>query len=167
MTIPKLSALALDGTSAEWEAAFAANPDALARLLADYIKQAHAVPGRVGQRPMPNEENVDLGALLYGEVSEAPLAESLPALIKPSERAFCRRTFISRSQLQRALAGEYAPTIEELISIADAAGVPPAYFREYRHAVLMSALDGLFKKRPGLATSLYRTYITARPRRRK
>src|SRR3954452_14630989 len=46
-----------------WIAAFTHKPEALEALISDLIKQAYAVPGRIGQRPMPKEENVNLDAL--------------------------------------------------------------------------------------------------------
>src|SRR4051794_11150342 len=45
-----------------WVAVFTAHPDIMVRLLQDLIKQTYAVPGRIGQRPMPKEEEVDLNA---------------------------------------------------------------------------------------------------------
>lgn len=166
--LPSLVHLAANGTVEAWEAAFTANPDALNKLLADYIKQIYATPGRVGQRPMPREEHVDLDTLLHGEITDQPITEVLPKLIKPSERAFAQRIHMSRTQLQRLVAGAYKPTVSELASIAEAAGVPPAYFREYRHAMVTAAFVQLLEERPGVATHLYRTYLkVAVPRKRR
>lgn len=168
-SLPALHSLAANGAPEHWEAAFTANPDALNKLLADYIKQIYATPGRVGQRPMPREEQVDLDTLLHGEITDLPLTQVLPKLIKPSERAFSQRIHMSRTQLQRVISGEYTPTMTELVSIAEAAGVPAAYFREYRHAMVVAAVTQLLDERPGIATHLYRTYlkVIAPPKRRR
>lgn len=166
--LPSLVHLAANGTIEAWEAAFTANPDALNKLLADYIKQIYATPGRVGQRPMPREEHVDLDTLLHGEITDRPITEVLPKLLRTSERAFATRVHMSRSQFQRLLAGTYTPTVSELASIAEAAGVRPAYVRDFRHAIVTAAFVQRIEEPPGIATHLYRTYLkVVAPRKRR
>src|SRR6478609_9325029 len=84
-TYPSLKSLsAPPGRAVEgaWVATFSARPDAMQALLADYIKQVHTKPGRIGQRPMPKESDVDFQTLLYGEVSDEPMLAILPGLVK-------------------------------------------------------------------------------------
>jgi hypothetical protein len=72
---PSLKTLAAPPSKAcerAWVAAFTEKPEALEDLISDLIKQAYATPGRIGQRPMPKEENVNLDALLRGEFSDEP-----------------------------------------------------------------------------------------------
>lgn len=149
-------------TKRAWVAVFTERPDAMHSLLADFIKQVHAQPGRIGQRPMPKEEQVDLEALVYGEENDLPLTEVLPKLVRTSERAFCAQLHMSRSQYQRMLRGEYDPDVKELRLIAAAVKKPPTYFLEYRKAMAIAAFINLIDERPGIATTLYRKHIEAR-----
>lgn len=151
-----------NGTQKAWAAVFNARPDAMHALLADYFKHVHATPGRIGQRPMPREEQVDYEALLYGEENDLLLVDVLPKLVKVSERSFCSRIAMSRSQYQRLLRGQYQPTIHELRMIARAVKKPPVYFVEYRQAMVADAFADLIQRRPGIATSLFRTYLEIR-----
>lgn len=150
---------------AAWVATFSARPDAMQALLADYIKQVHTKPGRIGQRPMPKEAEVDFDLLMYGEVSEEPLVDILPGIVKAlpphlrSERAFSQAIHMSKTQYRRLLLGQYEPTVNELRQIAKVCGKPPVYFCEYRKAMVMSAVLNLLEERPGIATKLYQQYI--------
>lgn len=163
---PSLRSLAKpsgQGARDAWIAVFNARPDLMAALLGDFIKQVHAQPGRIGQRPMPREEQVDFDALVYGDHNDLPLTEVLPKLIQDSERAFVRRVGImSRTQAQRMLAGQYDPDVQELRAIAAAVGKPASFFLEYRKAMALAAFLNLIEERPGLATRLYRNYLETR-----
>lgn len=149
-------------TKKAWVAVFNARPDAMHSLLADFIKQVHAQPGRIGQRPMPKEEQVDFQGLMYGEENDLPLAEVLPKLVKVSERMFCVQINMSRAQYRRMLASEYDPDVNEIRLIAKALRKPPTYFAEYRKAMAVAAFLNLLEERPGIATSLYRQYLEVR-----
>lgn len=162
---PSLTALARPagkGARGAWIAAFNARPDAMAALLGDFIKQVHAQPGRIGQRPMPREEHVDFDSLVYGEDNDLPLAEVLPKLMTVSERAFASKVHMSRTQVQRLLAGQYDPDVRELRLIAAAVRKPAVFFVEYRKAMAIAAFIGLLDEHPGLATTLYRRYLEVR-----
>lgn len=145
-----------------WVAVFNARPDAMHNLLADYIKQVYATPGRIGQRPMPKEEAVDFQGLMYGEANDLPMHEVLPKLMKSSERSFAQQVHMSRTQFQRLLAGKYEPDVNEIRAIAKAVGKPATYFIEYRKAMAISAFINLIEERPGIATTLYRQYLEVR-----
>lgn len=162
---PSLSTLAGPtgrATQQAWVAVFNARPDAMASLLADFIKHVHAKPGRIGQRPMPREEQVDLEGLIYGEENNEPLAKVLPGLVKVSERQFCLDIHMSRAQYWRMLRGEYDPDVNELRLIAKAVGKPATYFVEYRTAMVIAAMLAMFEQRPGIVTALYRQYLEVR-----
>lgn len=153
------------GQNAEsaWVAVFNARPDAMASLLADLIKQVHAQPKRIGQRPMPREEEVDFQALVYGEENDLPLHEVLPKLMSSiGQREFARRANISRRQLQRILGHEYEPDVNELRMLAAAARKTPMFFAEYRKAMAIAAFISLIDERPGVATTLYKRYLEVR-----
>jgi hypothetical protein len=149
-------------TRLAWVAVFNTRPDAMHSLLADFIKQVHAQPGRIGQRPMPREEQVDFQSLVYGETTDLPLVDVLPKLVKVSERRFCAQVAMSRAQYQRMLKGEYDPDVNELRLIAKALKKPPTFFLEYRKAMAVAAFLNLLDERPGIATSLYRKYLEVR-----
>jgi hypothetical protein len=145
-----------------WVAVFNARPDAMYSLLADFIKQVHARPGRIGQRPMPKESEVDLQGLIYGEDNDLPLIELLPKLMVDSERVFCQKISMSRAQFRRLLSGQYHPDVYELRQIAGELRKPPVFFVEYRKAMALAAVVNLFNERPGVATKLYRSYLEDR-----
>lgn len=151
-----------------WVAVFTAHPEVMVRVLQDIIKQTYAVPGRIGQRPMPKEEEVDLHALLHGEFSDEPLIKVLPKLMRGmSERAFCSRIFMSRTQFQRMMKGDYEPDMNEIRMIAAVVRKSPAFFTEYRILAAQKAFVTLITDRPGIATKLYRNYLEVKaPRRR-
>jgi len=162
---PSLSHLAGPPSSATkraWVAVFNARPDAMHSLLADFIKQVHAQPGRIGQRPMPREEVVDFEGLVYGEENDLPLIEVLPKLLQVSERQFCEQIAMSRTQYRRMLRGKYDPDVNEMRLIAAALRKSPVYFVEYRKAMATAAFLNLIDERPGIATSLYRKYLEVR-----
>lgn len=149
-------------TQKAWSAVFNTRPDVMHNLLADYFKQAHAQPGRIGQRPMPKEEQVDFQTLVYGEQNDLPLIEVLPKLLTMSERNFATRLNMSRSQFQRLMKGEYQPNVHELRAIASAVKKPATFFVEYRRAMVVSAFLTLIEDRPGIATTLYKQYLEVR-----
>lgn len=149
-------------TRRAWVAAFNVRPDAMHKILSDYIKQAHATPGRIGQRPMPREEQVDFNALMYGEQNDLPLVEVLPKIMQMSERAMCMRIHMSKTQWRRVLDGSYDPNVNELRAIAAALKKSPTFFVEYRKAMAVAAFLNLIDERPGIATSIYKTYLEVR-----
>lgn len=160
---PSTKVLTDSGHTSEeaWRAVFKARPGAMHALLADYIKQVYAEPSRIGQRPMPEEERVDLNSLLFAYENELPLHEVVRQNMK-SERSFAKAIFMSRTQFQRLLAGEYLPDVKEMRQIAAVIKKPPTIFVEYRRAMAIEAFEDLIDQRPGIATSLYRKYIEVR-----
>jgi len=164
---PSLKTLAAPPSKAcerAWVAAFTEKPEALEALISDLIKQAYATPGRIGQRPMPKEEDVNLDALLRGEFSDDPIHVVLPPLIKVSERAFVMKIHMNRRTYQRMLLLpedplKYHPDMEILVRIADAVKKPPSFFLEYRLLAAQAAFVRLITERPGVATKLYRDWI--------
>lgn len=147
-----------------WVAAFTHRPEALEGILSDLIKQAYAKPGRIGQRPMPKEEEVNLDALLQGEYTEETIDVALPKLVKVSQVAFTNKVRISRRMYQRMLLPDtdpdkYHPDMEIIQRIASAVGKPPSYFLEYRLIAAQAAFLQLIQDRPVVATRIYREYL--------
>lgn len=149
-------------TKRAWVAVFNARPDAMHALIADFIKQAHATPGRIGQRPMPKEEEVDFQNLVFGQENDLSLVEVLPKIMNMSERAMCARIHMSKTQWRRVVDGTYDPNVSELRAIAQALRKPATFFVEYRKAMAVAAFLNLIDERPGIATSLYRQYLEVR-----
>jgi hypothetical protein len=148
-----------------WIAAFTTKPEAMEGMLSDLIKQAYAKPGRIGQRPMPREEEVNLNVLIHGEYCEDPLHVVLPTLVKISERAFCMKTNMNRRTYQRMLLPPddrmcHHPDMYTLEQIAKAVDKPPSFFMEYRMMAAQAAFVSLIMNRPGIATRLYRDHLT-------
>lgn len=169
---PSLKTLAAPPSKAcerAWVAAFTEKPEALEDLISDLIKQAYATPGRIGQRPMPKEEDVNLDALLRGEFTDEPIHVVLPPLIKISERAFAMKIHMNRRTYQRMLLTpedplKYHPDMEILGRVADAVKKPTSFFLEYRLLAAQAAFVRLITERPGVATKLYRDWITTTKR---
>lgn len=165
---PSLKSLAAPpGKACEraWIAAFTHKPEALEALISDLIKQAYAIPGRIGQRPMPKEQDVNLDALLRGEFTEDPIHVCLPKLMRVSERAFAMKLHMNRRTFQRMLLEpsdpmKYHPDVEILTRVAAAVKKPAPFFLEYRLLAAQAAFINLIVDRPGIATKLYRDYIT-------
>lgn len=88
--------------------------------------------------------------------SDRPFGETVTALM--DERGLTYRTLAARSGLSAGYlnhivhGGRPVPGDEQLERIADALGVEPAHFREYRLRVITSKLEEL----PDLADRLYR-----------
>lgn len=167
---PSLKTLAAPPSKAcvqAWVAAFTERPEAMEGLISDLIKQAYATPGRIGQRPMPKEEDVNLEVLLYGEFTDDPLHVILPKLMKVSERAFVMRLHMNRRTFQRMMLEpedpmKFHPDAEILTRVAGAVKKAPSYFLEYRMLAAQAAFINLIMDRPGIATKLYRDYLDVR-----
>lgn len=148
-----------------WVAAFTTHPEALETMLSDLIKQAYAKPGRIGQRPMPREEEVNLNALLHGEYTDDPITVVLTKRVKQGyHKMFAAKIFMSRRMYQRMFlpdnhADKYHPTMNDLERIAEALSKPPSYFLEYRLMAAQAAFARLITERPVIATRLYRDFL--------
>lgn len=163
-SLKTLAAPAAKASERAWIAAFTHRPEALEGILSDLIKQAYAKPGRIGQRPMPKEEEVNLTALLEGDYTDDPLPVSLPKLVKISERALCAKLYISRRTYQRMFLADgdplkYHPDTELLTRIATAVGKQPSFFLEYRLIAAQAAFLKLITDKPVIATRIYREYL--------
>lgn len=144
--------------------AFTERPEAMEDMLSDMIKQAHAKPGRIGQRPMPKEEEVNLDALLHGEFTDDPLHVSLPPLIRVSQRAFCTKIYMNRRLFQLLLLPpsdpqKHWPDMYSLERIAKAVDKPPSFFMEWRQMAATAAFISMINERPGIATHLYKNFL--------
>lgn len=146
-----------------WDALFDANPDMVQAIFADIIKQTYATPGKVGQRPMPNEADIidDLDWIFESEPNREPMSRCLPRMMKMSERRFCEKINMSRRSFQRLMSNEYTPDVNEIRMIAQAVDKPPAFFIEYRRRMLFSALGHMLMTQPQFVDTLYSGFIHA------
>jgi hypothetical protein len=150
---------------AAWVSAFTHRPETLEKMISDLIKQVYAKPGRIGQRPMPKEIDVDFQALLNGEYTDLPMTEVLPELIGDvSEVVFATQIWVSRRTCQRMFLPDgdplkHWPTMDEIERIAVVVGKPPSFFLEYRLIAAQAAFLNLITDRPVVATRIYREYL--------
>jgi hypothetical protein len=149
-------------TSNDWDALFANAPDGMLRIFADIIKSEYAVKGRVGQRPMPREEEVNVRQFLADDYTDLPISDALPKLMKVSKRAFAMKVGMSWTNFRRVLSGEVVPDPSQLRRIAKAANVSPLYFLEYRRMMLLTAMANLFEGNSELMNALVTRYVRTR-----
>lgn len=152
-------------TSDDWDALFSLEPDGMLRIFSDIIKSEYAVKGRVGQRPMPREEEVNVKQFLSGDFTDASIREVLPDLIKRrglSRRHFAMRVGMSWTQFRRVLSGEVVPDPSQMRRIAKVVNRSPLYFVEYRRMMILTAMANLFEGNPDLMNSLVARYVRAR-----
>lgn len=145
-----------------WAAQFSISPDAMHRIFADIIKQEYAPKGRVGQRPMPMEEDVNFAQFLREDFTDLPLHQALPKLMRVSQRAFAARCGMSKTQFRRVLSGELTPDPSQIRRIAQAARVSPLYFIEYRRMMLMVAVADLVEENTDILNTLVLRYVSTR-----
>lgn len=159
---PNLQALLGPNAAKAWDAVFRLRPDAMHRVIADIIKQEYARPGRVGQRPMPREEEVDVETLLYGETNERPITDALPELMGTTGmtiRDFAKKVHMSSTQVHRTVKGTYAPDADQLRRMARAVGKSPVYFPEYRKMMAVAAFVRLIEEHPEIATTIFARFV--------
>jgi hypothetical protein len=148
----------------KWSAIFVDHPDVLASIIADLLKQAYALPGRIGQRPLPYESDVDIMGLLYGDYADDPLWMVLPSLMDMSTTSLAFISGVPESLISAALRPEGDPrhvelTMPQLEALAAGLGKPAWYFAEWRVLAVSEAIAALLRSRPGLATSLFRDHV--------
>ena len=147
---------------AEWDALFSLEPDGMLRIFSDIIKSEYAIKGRVGQRPMPRETDVNVQQFLSNDYTDLPIDQALPRLMKVSRRAFAAEVGMSWTQFRRVLKGEFVPDPSQIRRIAKAANCSPLYFVEYRRMMLVTAMVNLFEVNPELMNSLVSRYVRTR-----
>lgn len=149
-------------TREDWDALFSLEPDGMLRIFSDIIKSEYAVKGRVGQRPMPREDQVNVRQFLMGDFSDLPMHEALPKIMRISKRAFAMRVGMSWTQFRRVLNGEVVPDPSQIRRIAKVVDRSPLYFVEYRRMMMVTAMANLFEANPDLMNSLVARYVRTR-----
>lgn len=146
----------------DWNALFVAEPDGMLRIFADIIKSEYAAKGRVGQRPMPREEQVNVNQFLSGDFTDRSMPEVLPRMIKTSRREFAARVGMSWTQFRRVMSGEVVPDPSQIRRMAKELNCSPLYFIEYRKMMMVAAMVNLFESKPDLMNSLVSRYVRAK-----
>jgi transcriptional regulator with XRE-family HTH domain len=97
------------------------------------------------------------------DYSESPFRQTFRILARDdSVRAIARKTFISKSRVDRLLAGTERPSVDDLRSIARAYGKDPSYFHEFRAEYIVAALADRLDDDPEQTIVLYRQLMKAR-----
>ena len=114
---------------------------------------------RIGRRPgrsaVPLQEV--MAVVLPAEFTNDPLTVSLIRLIgHRSQRQFAARIPVTQSHLCRILSGERHPNLEQLERIAEAAGVKPWYFPEWRALYISTLLSEVMTTSPNLSITALR-----------
>jgi hypothetical protein len=114
---------------------------------------------RIGRRPGRSAVPLDevMNVVLPQEFTNDPLTVSLARLIAGrSQRQFARRVPITQSHLCRLLSGERTPNLQLLECLAQAAGVQPWYFPEWRAAYIAALLSEVLVESPHLSITALR-----------
>lgn len=146
--------VAASATPAYWQQLFTQDPDVMHDLLADLHKAAN------GTRP-PTLDS--LWSMLAPRFTNDPLDVAVKALLAEkglSLRWLAKRVGIARPPLQRMLAGEFGAgrppeQLARIEAIAEALGVHPSFFCEWRRLWFMQLLDAAFRAHPNLSAALY------------
>jgi len=131
--------------------------DGLARLLGDMLKvKPNGV--RVGKRPVLSRVDAEqrLAAISGDDFSDDPFLPTFRRLCEGrSLQNVASRTGLSRSHVQKLLAGSYEPSLVSLERIAEGFKRSPAFFLEYRVSVVAFLLHDFLVSNPELATVWY------------
>lgn len=149
-----------------WEEYLREHPDVLHRLLADVYRMTHGTT----QPPTLDQlwETVAVPAF-----SALPFPEAFADVLNGrSMSAIAARAGIHKTTLLRHLNGERPivsindplGSMRRIEIIAEAVGVHPSYFAEWRRLWIMTLLDDAFIGRPDLSVGLYRRYTSVRRR---
>ncbi len=141
-----------------WVEAFDRNPDMLWSIIGDIVKvvKASEGPRRTGRRPPVRDMSLeDVWALLYPKrYSLAPFPEALAELMAgKSQRQFARLVPCHQTTLSRLLSGHLQPDLLMLESLAQAGGVPPSYFTEWRARYIAEVVTQVLTERPNMGVT--------------
>lgn len=96
------------------------------------------------------------------DYSELPFRQAFQILSKgDSHRVIMRKTGITRSRVQRLLAGEELPSVDDMRDVAKAYKKDPSYFHEYRSEYIMAAIAHKLNAEPDQTVVLFRQLVRA------
>jgi transcriptional regulator with XRE-family HTH domain len=140
-----------------WSRVMREESDIFARLLGDVLK-SEGRGSKPGKRPqLDRSEALNRLAKLSGEdFSEYDFATTFRNLTAGrSIRNIAHKTGLGTSYVHRLLSGNADPSFETMEKIAEAFRKNPSYFLEYRIAIILVVLDGMFTDSPETATAWY------------
>lgn len=126
-----------------WRSAFDKDLDLFTDIMRDVLKADAAMPGRSGPKPAVDYRQgvARFRQLVNEDYSVLPFAEAFTVLARGlSLTVLARKVDLSRSETYRLLRGEKLPTLSDLEAVAKGFKKSPAYFSDYRAAVVAAAL---------------------------
>jgi transcriptional regulator with XRE-family HTH domain len=148
----------------EWVAFFnsPAGLGAMGKILYDIYDEVRSAEERnaglrrVGRRPGRSAVALDvvMEVVRPSEFTNDPFHVALARLIAGrSQRQFAVKVPITQPHLSRVLKGERLPKFDQMERLADAAGVPPWYFREWRAQYIAALIGEVLIDAPHLSIS--------------
>lgn len=144
----------------EIDAFLRANPEVIWRIVGDMyeaVKQEEerraGVKPKMGRRPV--RKNVPLEEVWRVIFAQPFTLEPFPVAMRElmqgaSQRAFTAKLPLNQSTLSRLLSGELQPDMPMMEILAEACGVQPVYFVEYRAQYVGAMIADTFVKNPRL-----------------
>jgi hypothetical protein len=142
----------------DWDRAFN-DIELFGRVLRDILKVDQTVPGRSGPRPVLNkaEATARLRQFMGVDYSELEFHESFRVLSNgKSIRNLAAMTGLDRNMVQKLLNGTREPDLYSIEVIATAFKKKPSYFKEYRIAYVLGALQSRMELSPEITVDLYK-----------
>ncbi len=151
----------------EWMSFFgtAAGLRAMGRIIYDIYdevvsrEEREAGKRRIGRRPARDATSLAqvMAVVKPEEFSNEPLHIALRRLLRGrSQRQFAMRVPISQPHLNRLLAGPRSYNLELIESLADAAGVPPWHFAEWRALYIGGLITEVLANNPHMGITALR-----------
>jgi hypothetical protein len=149
----------------DWQAKLAENPEALYRIIADSYdlvlrdREVEAGTQRSGRRPRPSRVPIDevIAAVLPPRYSNDPFPVALHALLRGrSQRSFSLLVPCNQATLSRLLSGQLTPDLVMLERVAEAAGVGPWFFREWRAGYVAALVREVLTDNPSMSVAALR-----------
>ena len=113
-------------------------------------EERHAGTHKMGRRAKRDAVSLDevFGVVFPAQYNNEPITKVLRSLMAgQTQRAFAAKVPVSESLLSKVLSGDFAPGLDLLHDIADAAGVKPWFFPEWRAQFLgQLVVDTLMEK---------------------
>lgn len=152
----------------DWDDALLQDFEVFGRVIRDIAKLDQAEPGRSGPRP-----GVDRDATLQmfrqmnrDDYTMLPFAQAFRLLAthrhngEPwSYRQIAKKTHLSVTKVHKMLNGQQEPTVEEVITVAEAFGKNPSFFVEYRVEFVLAALQAKLASAPEASVTMYRNMV--------
>lgn len=147
-----------------WEEVFRQDPALMGRIINDILKLDAAEPGKPGKRPGLEQHDAELRYNnLFGNYSGLPFDQAFRYVAGDrSIRHIASRTGLNRNTVHRLLNGDQQPDHFEIEAIAEAFGVEPAYFAEYRLYYIIGFIFDRLESNPDASVLFFKKVREAR-----